>query len=503
MTKGLYSVLLGDTSVPGMTQPIPSSVWTNPDVRLRVWFSDGTNGFQQLTPDQRLAPNGYLPDGAVSSTAISSGAITSEKIAGGAVGGTQLAPGLTLGGTTLGTFSGNGGALSGLTATNIASGTLADARLSANVALRSGGNSFSGDQNITNGVLRIGDSDFLLRGGIDPNHGLGWYGAAKPFADVGVDGPVLYGYGGGALGSTDLGNPFFPSRQIALRWTAYGYVGIGTSNPASQLHLSTAGHTELSIESTETSSLGAIIGRRWSLQSTGSGSPLQLQGSFQLIDRTVGAARLVVLGDGRVGIGTNNPVAKLDVEGSIAFPAFTSLLDTGRGAPRANSDNGTIGYMRFSQGLDIIGAGTTAANRKITLWGDVSIDREITCVAINITSDRNAKEDFKPVNAREVLDKVARLPISEWQYKEHADARHIGPMAQNFREAFALGHDEKHITSVDADGVALAAIQGLNEKLDEQGRDKDARIKELEKSVGELKNLVEQLARQSSQGKPE
>lgn len=60
VSKGLYSVLLGDTSVPNMTA-IPASVWANPDVRLRVFFSDGVNTSQALSPDQRLAPNGYLP----------------------------------------------------------------------------------------------------------------------------------------------------------------------------------------------------------------------------------------------------------------------------------------------------------------------------------------------------------------------------------------------------------------------------------------------------------
>src|ERR1700720_827868 len=55
VTKGLYSVLLGDTTLAGMTSAIPSSVFTNSDVRLRVWFNDGTHGSQLLTPDQRVA----------------------------------------------------------------------------------------------------------------------------------------------------------------------------------------------------------------------------------------------------------------------------------------------------------------------------------------------------------------------------------------------------------------------------------------------------------------
>ncbi len=59
LTNGLYAVLLGDTTVAGMTQPLNPSVFTNADVRLRVWFNDGTHGFEQLAPDQRIAPAGY------------------------------------------------------------------------------------------------------------------------------------------------------------------------------------------------------------------------------------------------------------------------------------------------------------------------------------------------------------------------------------------------------------------------------------------------------------
>jgi len=59
VAQGLYSVLLGDPSVSGMSVPIPATVFTNADVRLRVWFNDGAAGFQQLVPDQRVAPVGY------------------------------------------------------------------------------------------------------------------------------------------------------------------------------------------------------------------------------------------------------------------------------------------------------------------------------------------------------------------------------------------------------------------------------------------------------------
>jgi hypothetical protein len=106
-------------------------------------------------------------------------------------------------------------------------------------------------------------------------------------------------------------------------------------------------------------------------------------------------------------------------------------------------------------------------------------------------SDRNAKENFAPVNAESVLDKVAALPLSTWNYKEQdRSIRHLGPMAQDFKAAFGVGETDTGITTVDADGVALAAIQGLNQKLNE----KDAEIQDLKQSVAKLKAMVEELA---------
>lgn len=58
VTKGLYSVLLGDTSLPNMTALLPSALEVD-DVRLRIWFNDGSLGFQLITPDQRLASAPY------------------------------------------------------------------------------------------------------------------------------------------------------------------------------------------------------------------------------------------------------------------------------------------------------------------------------------------------------------------------------------------------------------------------------------------------------------
>jgi len=103
VTKGLYSVLLGNTALPHMTA-IPYSVFARLDVRLRVWFDDGTHGFQLLTPDQRIAAVGYammdanVPDGTITGTKLAAGAVGSASIAAGAIGSTQLAANAVQGG---------------------------------------------------------------------------------------------------------------------------------------------------------------------------------------------------------------------------------------------------------------------------------------------------------------------------------------------------------------------------------------------------------------------
>ena len=51
---GLYSILLGNTAITGMSALDVSVFRTHSDVKLRVWFNDGKNGFQQLSPDRPL-----------------------------------------------------------------------------------------------------------------------------------------------------------------------------------------------------------------------------------------------------------------------------------------------------------------------------------------------------------------------------------------------------------------------------------------------------------------
>ena len=108
-------------------------------------------------------------------------------------------------------------------------------------------------------------------------------------------------------------------------------------------------------------------------------------------------------------------------------------------------------------------------------------------------SDRNAKDDFTPVNSQAVLAQVAALPLTMWSYKTEPGVRHVGPMAQDFHTAFAVGEDDRHIAEVDEDGVALAAIQGLDQKVEELKNElnrKDAENAELKQRLDRIEKLL-------------
>ena len=124
----------------------------------------------------------------------------------------------------------------------------------------------------------------------------------------------------------------------------------------------------------------------------------------------------------------------------------------------------------------------------VTIANDGTIDAK----AFNTTSDRNAKEHFAQINPQEVLARVAGLPITQWNFKSDA-ARHIGPMAQDFYQTFHVGADDRHIATVDEDGVALAAIQGLNEKVEDGNQKSADKIQKLETENADLKARLAKL----------
>lgn len=124
---------------------------------------------------------------------------------------------------------------------------------------------------------------------------------------------------------------------------------------------------------------------------------------------------------------------------------------------------------------------------------------EVRAKSFTPTSDRDAKEVFTPIDSQEMLAKVAALEITHWQYKEDPlQARHVGPVAQDFYAAFGVGSDDKGINTLDADGVALAAIQGLNAKVEAENQRLKAENQALNQRLEKLESVVEQLLEENA-----
>jgi len=122
-------------------------------------------------------------------------------------------------------------------------------------------------------------------------------------------------------------------------------------------------------------------------------------------------------------------------------------------------------------------------------------------VGFTVDSDRNLKENFRPVDGESVLGKIRGLKLTSWNFIGHdpKQFRHYGPMAQDFFEAF--GHDgvgtigtDTTITSTDMDGVLMVAAQALEKRSLEQKKEIEALRTENEDLKARLKAVERRLS---------
>ena len=78
VSGGLYSVLLGNSAINGMNAIDPTIFQQHTDAKLRVWFNDGVNGFQQLTPDRSFASVPYAMS--AGSASLGDGSVSTAKM---------------------------------------------------------------------------------------------------------------------------------------------------------------------------------------------------------------------------------------------------------------------------------------------------------------------------------------------------------------------------------------------------------------------------------------
>lgn len=113
------------------------------------------------------------------------------------------------------------------------------------------------------------------------------------------------------------------------------------------------------------------------------------------------------------------------------------------------------------------------------------------------TSSREVKTGFKSIENRQILEQLVTMPITRWQYRQEKDRglEHLGPVAEDFQATFNLG-DGEHISTVDADGIALSAIKGLHEMVQEKEAELDTlkiQVSEGQERMAALEQIVQRL----------
>jgi len=312
-----------------------------------------------------------------------------------------------------------------------------------------------------------------------------------------------------------------------------GYVGMGTSNPVVQLHVADGDSPALRLEQDQSSGFTA---QTWDIAGNETNFFVRdVTNSSQLPFKIKPGAshnQIVIDSDNQVGFGLVNPTSAMHLkrtDGSAMFhiedtdqagpdeamlkltnylQAKMSMENTfsgntfeifaGTAGLRWNNTATTLsefqlandGSFRFGKnGNDYMSISATG----LVTADNAEIDTLTVTTTLNQPSDVNLKEEFETVDPSAVLEKVIELPISTWEYKhDESNQRHMGVMAQDFYAAFGLGSGDRTISTIDPAGVTMAAIQGLNQKVET----KNDEINQLRDRIAQLEALVQKMAEQ-------
>jgi RNA polymerase sigma factor (sigma-70 family) len=545
VSNGLFTVTLD----------FGSSVFTGPNLWLAIAArANGGVGFTALTPRQPLtaAPYAIFAGGAVASGL--SGSLSLAQLPSEVV--TNNASNVNLSGNLYGTFRGNGNGLTDLNASQLGNGIVPanvlpgfqapnyntiSGGLSNSVGgfgAFIGGGGFDGTNHQENSAQAsgstiggglgnsipstglygfIGGGDLNTASGFAPTVGGGKFNTASSyFATVagGFENTASAGNGTVAGGVNNTASGYDATVSGGEENTASGTnatVGGGYGNRVSGNYSTVPGGVNNTVSgaysfaagfNAQCPNFGSFV---WS--DTTAPGVFSSTANNQFAVRAGGGVLLeanVNIGTGgsdyhQVALGGGNSTGFLfgsfSALGDGIHLGYNQYFDEFGNSHIINSGGGT---SRISVGYGSILFYTGTAG---TIPNYLALEIENTTTTVkgtfNNNCDRNAKQDFSPVSASQILDGVTRLPIEEWSYKADPSTRHIGPVAQDFYSVFNIGTDNKHIAPIDEGGVALAAIQGLDQKVNEKDqrlRKQEAQIEKQTKEIEDLKQQIKQLS---------
>ncbi len=306
-----------------------------------------------------------------------------------------------------------------------------------------------------NNNVAVNDAAFATVGGGNANVASGSFGV------------VSGGYNNEASGyiSTIVGG------ELNKAIDSYSFVGGGRSNSASGTESVVAGGRSNTSPGPGSGILGGTSNNTAGAESAVVGGSNNTASGVQSV--VVGGFGNIANGEGSFAAGTK---AKALQDGCFVWG------DTLNDNVECNTPDAFVARARG--GFSLITSGTAGTYLGATLPAGAG--------AWTTLSDVNVKTAFQSVDVIAVLDKVIRMPITSWQYKAQHGIRHIGPTAQAFAASFGLGETDKGISTVDADGVALAAIQGLNQKIESQAK----QISQRDKKIDQLERTNETLIKE-------
>ena len=285
------------------------------------------------------------------------------------------------------------------------------------------------------GDARINDHTLWFREGSDKFHGIGFYGSSKPFANTNVNGPAVFGYMGGVLGSNA------GEQKIALSWKETGNVGIGTSDPKSTLSINGGAAVGATYAASVAKSNSLIVEGNVGIGTNDPKSTLSVKGGAA-VGATYAASvakpnSLIV--EGNVGIGTNDPKSTLSVKGGLAIGSYaetTTAVQNGMivegsvGIGNANptmgklqvngsqvADTNTFAFFAYREGLSTPFTGLAPAGG---ISNGIWSDNRIVGVEFNAFSDVRIKDVIGRSDGAQDLATLMRVAVTDYTYKDTA-----------------------------------------------------------------------------------